>query len=107
MLYLDPHFVQPSVPSSHIFEDQFLKNYAPTYRCSTIRKLSLQKMCPSIAFGFYLRARDDFEQFKCFMLSMSKLEDSIFSCYEKKPEMSVEQSTALQGGDLDDDFVVL
>lgn len=50
-----------------------------------MKKLSINKMCTSVAIGFYLRGYEDFLEFKHKILAFNKLENSIFSVYEIKP----------------------
>lgn len=50
-----------------------------------MKKLQIHKMCTSIAIGFYLRNEEAFEEFKLKMMALRKIENCIFSVYEKKP----------------------
>jgi len=79
LLYLDPHYVQKSVPSHHVTNDGLFIKHLNSYHCNNIKKLSIEKMCTSIAFGFYIQDEDAYLQFKVAMQSLAKLEDSIFS----------------------------
>ena len=42
-------------------------------------------MCTSVAIGFYIRDREDFQNFKQNIKELSKVENSIFTVYDKKP----------------------
>ena len=48
--------------------------------------MKLDKMCTSVAIGFYIRDEESFLDFKTKILKMSRESDSIFSVYEKKPD---------------------
>ena len=79
LMYLDPHFVHEAIPSLRaqnwidslarsdratgdhwILPDVFLKEY----HCSEIRTMNLSKICPSLAIGFYLKGREEYDRFK-------------------------------------------
>jgi hypothetical protein len=47
--------------------------------------MKLDKMCTSVAIGFYIRNKASFLDFKTKILKMSRESDSIFSVYEEKP----------------------
>lgn len=53
------------------------------YHCSEIRTMPLNRICPSLALGFYLRDLTAFELFKHKITALSKLEDSFLSVFEK------------------------
>jgi hypothetical protein len=44
-------------------------------------------MCTSVAIGFYIRNKEEFDSFKKNMLVLGSAENSIFTVYEKRPEM--------------------
>ena len=56
------------------------------YRTSTIKFMKLDKMCTSVAIGFYIRNKASFIDFKTKILKMSRESDSIFSVFEQKPD---------------------
>jgi len=63
LIYLDPHLVQKSVSSAHVLNNDHLWQYVPSYHCTKIKKLPLEKMCTSVALGFYIRDEPDFQLF--------------------------------------------
>lgn len=90
LFYLDPHYVQKAIPRSDIVKETHsgsMDQYLTQYHCRTLRSLSLNEMCTSLAPGFYLRDKDDFTEWKQLILAMKNkfTEDFIFSVYEKKP----------------------
>jgi hypothetical protein len=88
LLYLDPHYVHESIPSKMFCDDDFMVTKADKqYHCrNKIKSLKLDKMCTSVAIGFYIRGKDHFEDFKTLITKLSREEDSIFSVYEQKPK---------------------
>jgi cysteine protease ATG4 len=85
LIYLDPHFVQKSASSVDIAFNERLQRHINTYHCSKMKMLALDKMCTSVAIGFYIRDEEDYEDFKQNITTLSRGESSIFSVYEKKP----------------------
>lgn len=63
LIYLDPHVVRKSVPAEIISTDN-LGKYVHEYHCQKMKKLQLDKMCTSVAIGFYIRDEADFIDFK-------------------------------------------
>lgn len=51
-----------------------------------MKKLELDRMCTSVAIGFYIRNQNEFYAFIEKIKSLSRKENSIFSVYDKKPE---------------------
>ena len=86
LLYLDPHYVQESIPLSEIFDYESMFERAQTeFHCNKMKTLKLSKMCTSVAIGFYIRDGQQFLDFKAKLLKLSRDENSIFSVYENKP----------------------
>ena len=71
LIYLDPHLVQKSVSSAHALDSDFLWRHVPSYHCAKIKKLPLEKMCTSVALGFYVRNEADFESFTASIKDMA------------------------------------
>lgn len=44
--------------------------------------MPLNKMCTSVAIGFYIRDQPDFEDFKTRIKSLAKSENSFFTVYD-------------------------
>ena len=44
--------------------------------------MSLNRICPSLAIGFYIRNMDEFFRFKAQILEMKKMDDCIFSVFD-------------------------
>ena len=78
LLYLDPHFVQES---SAKMTDAHLK----TFQCAEVRALRLSKIATSVLVGFYLRNEADFEEWKYRVKALAKMENGVFSVYDKSP----------------------
>lgn len=57
-----------------------------SYHCNKLKKLSLSKMCPSVALGFYISNSKDFNDFTEKIKELGKGENSIFTVYDRKPE---------------------
>lgn len=57
LYYLDPHVVQPAIPTADPSFD------SESYHCSTLKKIAISGLDPSLAFGFYCRDETDFRQF--------------------------------------------
>jgi cysteine protease ATG4 len=70
LIYLDPHFVQD------------VSTALTTYTCNEVRTLKLSKISTSVAIGFYIRNKNEFENFKSKISKLSKLENSGFCCFE-------------------------
>ena len=73
-----------------------------------MKKIEINKMCTSIAIGFYIRGEEEYEEFKLKMIALSKADNCIFSIYEHKPEylsQSIEDKVVQD--DIEDDFVVI
>lgn len=85
LLYLDPHLVQKSVPSEHIVNNATLWQYAESYHCTKIKRMPLDKMCTSVALGFYIRNHEEYLEFKRAVKDLANVENSIISVYDKKP----------------------
>jgi|LauGreDrversion4_2_1035121.scaffolds.fasta_scaffold49694_4 hypothetical protein len=87
LLYFDPHYVHESIPSKFFCDNDCMATKAlKEYHCkNNVKSLKLDKMCTSVAIGFYISGKDHFEEFKKIITKLSKEEDSIFSVYEKKP----------------------
>ena len=45
--------------------------------------MSLNRICPSLAIGFYLRNMDEFYRFKAQIEEMKKMENCIFSVFDQ------------------------
>jgi Peptidase family C54 len=86
LLYLDPHYVHESIPLREVCNDERMMNYGERqYHCTKIKSIKLDKMCTSVAIGFYIKNEEEFKEFKQQISKLSKEEDSIFSVYDKKP----------------------
>ena len=86
LIYLDPHFVMKSIPSSEFTNEDLMLQYSlQQYHCKKMKTLKLDQMCTSVAIGFYIRNESQFLDFKEKIFKMSKEDNSIFSVYEKKP----------------------
>jgi cysteine protease ATG4 len=85
LIYLDPHLVQKSVPSAHVFNNETLWQHVGSYHCKKIKKLHIEKMCTSVAIGFYIRNYQDFFSFTEHIKDLAYGENSIISVYDKKP----------------------
>ena len=59
-LYLDPHTIQPSLPSALLNEPNAFPDL-PSYHCTEARSLDPEALCTSMAPGFYLRDEAAFE----------------------------------------------
>mmetsp|Transcript_29338 Transcript_29338/g.44206 ORF Transcript_29338/g.44206 Transcript_29338/m.44206 type:complete len:112 (+) Transcript_29338:1946-2281(+) len=92
ILFLDPHQTQPAVPGESVNPRPPLRmNLAPyvkSYHCTDLRSLEPREMCTSMAPGFYLRDREDFENWKASLRRMHTNfgEECIFSLFDKKPK---------------------
>ena len=101
LMYLDPHYVQDAISShrSKLWIDSLYINEENTgdhwvdplfikqnFHCSEVRTMSLSRICPSLAIGFYLRHMEDFYQFKTQIEEMRRMEDCIFSVYKMSSE---------------------
>jgi hypothetical protein len=53
------------------------------YHCNEVRILSISKICPSLAIGFYIKDRKSFDSFEKEISDMGKLPDSFFSVFGK------------------------
>lgn len=73
LLYLDPHYVQRSIPSWAFGNEESMLNSAINeYHCKKMKVLKLDQMCTSVAMGFYIRNADSFKDFKEKILVLSK-----------------------------------
>lgn len=79
-------------------DDNDFESHVNTYHCSNIKKLNIEKMCTSIAFGFYLRDEESFIEFREKVIALSLLDDCIFSVHEKKPEYLKDKAERVDGG---------
>lgn len=91
IFYLDPHFINPSIPSSELAGGahstfDFLP-YLDQIHCLDLRLLNPKDMCTSLAPGFYLRDHSQFKLWKQEILSLKEKyrSDFIFSVFERKP----------------------
>lgn len=50
--------------------------------------MSLNRICPSLAIGFYIRNMDEFYRFKAQIDEMKKLDDCIFSVFDSYADSS-------------------
>ena len=48
--------------------------------------MSLKRICPSLAIGFYIRNMDEFYRFKAQVEEMRQMEDCIFSVFDQSAE---------------------
>ncbi len=99
IFYLDPHLIQPAVPSSEIEKkNPNFWNYRTTYHCTELRTLDPSDMCSSLAPGFYLRNQQDFEEWTMAIKSLQyKFKDQfIFSVFDRKPDFMREYETPAQ-----------
>ena len=103
LMYLDPHFVQDAVSShraklwidslyineentgEHWLDPDFIKS---NFHCAEVRTMSLARICPSLAIGFYLRDMEDFHRFKAQIEEMrrSSGDDCIFSVFKMRED---------------------
>ncbi len=60
LIYLDPHLVQQAIPTREAISGN-LANYINQYHCSRIKKLPLNRMCTSLAIGFYIKDKEEFD----------------------------------------------
>jgi hypothetical protein len=51
-----------------------------------MKKLQTNKMCTSVAIGFYIRDEEAFYEFRLKLLELQKQENCIFSVYDKTPD---------------------
>lgn len=84
--YLDPHIIQPSVPSTHLNESGLL-SHMNSYHCTDLRSLDPDHMCASLATGFYLRDEENFEKWARQMKEVQAhfKQDSIYTVFDEKP----------------------
>jgi len=79
LIFLDPHFVQDAISAhrsiqwirmlfsaeshtgEHWLDSESIKR---NYHCGEVRTMSLSRICPSLAIGFYLKNMDEFKRFK-------------------------------------------
>lgn len=59
-----------------------LFEHVPSYHCNKLKKLSLSKMCPSVALGFYIRDLAEFEDFTKNIKELGKGDSAIFTVYD-------------------------
>jgi hypothetical protein len=64
MFYLDPHYLQASVPNCEMSPSPNFTQYLDSYHCTDLRTLAPGDMCTSMAPGFYLRDLDNFNEWK-------------------------------------------
>ena len=85
--YLAPQYVHESIPSKMFCDNAFMATKAEKeYHCKNkVKSLRLDKMCTSVAIGFYISGKEQFQEFKTLITKLSRDEDSIFSVYEHKP----------------------
>ena len=50
--------------------------------------MSLNRICPSLAIGFYIRNLDEYFRFKAQIEEMRKMEDCIFSVFDQPADQS-------------------
>lgn len=75
-----------------------------TYFTQEIRTLSLDKICTSVAIGFYIKDLAAFTQFKTKLTQVSKLKHSIFTCFEHtQVEKTVSKTQTVLLNPYDDD----
>ena len=81
LLYLDPHFLRKSQPSS---DSNSLENFMNECMCTSVRTFDPKDMCNSLAPGFYIRDINDYKDWVINLKSMKdKFADScIFSIAE-------------------------
>lgn len=92
IFYLDPHYVNPAIPSSvinrpppKVFD---LLPYMEQFHCSNLRMLSPRAMCTSLAPGFYLKNKAEFIKWKeeIKRLNHEYKDQAIFSIFDQKPK---------------------
>ena len=84
--YLDPHIIQPSVPSGELDANNLLSHLA-SYHCTDLRSLDPDHMCASMAPGFYLRDESSFEKWARQIKEVQAhfKQDSIYTVFDEKP----------------------
>lgn len=103
--YLDPHIIQRSIPANWstttAADDEVasgdglkrslsgLQQGLSSYHCAELRLLDVNKMCNSMAAGFYLRDEASFDMWAQHLKQMGdKHKDKfIFSVFDKEPEL--------------------
>ena len=132
LMYLDPHFVQDAISAhrsiqwmrmlfsadshtgEHWLDSESIKR---NYHCGEIRTMSLSRICPSLAIGFYLKNMDDFGRFKtqieelratsgdnCIFSVFKMQEDSQQYQMEEKLQNAIEDNSELHQMCIDDDI---
>ena len=102
LIHLDPHYCQDVV--------DFSQRDFPihTFHCVSPRKMLFSKMDPSCTFGFYLRNKAEFDKFVGYVNEILGVQPKgnypmfVFS----NRRMEEVESDAMQGLDLENDFVV-
>ncbi len=70
------------MPQEEAVSNLGLGKYIDDYHCPKMKKLKLDRMCTSVAIGFYLRTEEDFLAFKCKIKALAITEHSIFTVYD-------------------------
>ncbi|KAI8873539.1 peptidase C54, partial [Ramicandelaber brevisporus] len=60
LLYLDPHYTRPAIPAgtSHL---DLTREQLDTYHCTSVRRVPISKLDPSMMIGFLVRTKGEFE----------------------------------------------
>eukprot|EP00743_Colponemidia_sp_Colp-15_P006732 GILK01007259.1.p1 GENE.GILK01007259.1~~GILK01007259.1.p1 ORF type:complete len:729 (+),score=73.97 GILK01007259.1:176-2362(+) len=81
VIYLDPHYVQPATHSIQ----EVLSSTSKSYHCNKPRRMSLSKIDPSLAIGFYIRDESDFEDFARRLAMLASSHDALLSVQDTMP----------------------
>lgn len=102
LYYLDPHIIQRSIPANwstttdeEVASDGLQRSLSglqqglSSYHCPELRSLDANRMCNSLAAGFYLRDEASFDMWAQHLRQMGvKHKDKfIFTVFEKEPEL--------------------
>jgi hypothetical protein len=104
LLLLDPHTTQVSTSLSGgaVFPTP---SFLSSVRCTKIRHMKMADVDPSLAFGFYCRSKEEFDDF-CFRVEMmhKQCECPLFSIMDMKPKYSSEMVDDCASFSVDDDL---
>jgi cysteine protease ATG4 len=83
LLYLDPHISKPSLPVKNVY----LASEFSSYHSNSAKRISIDKLDPSLLVGFYCKDENDYLEILDFVLQKQG-QYPIFSAIEKKPDYS-------------------
>lgn len=100
LLYLDPHFVQPTVDTSAVSE-LLSEDELKTYTTRKIRTMPIKDLDPSLSFGFYINTKQQLMELKNLLNHLTLQNTALIGFSDTRQGYVCEESFN------EDDFVVL